>query len=52
MCGRLGLSDEQCVREEKEMSFLGLEAGLQLRLGVTQKQTAWTLSQEGLDKRT
>lgn len=52
MCGRLGLSNEQRVREEKKVSFLRLEAGLQLRLGVTQKQTAWTLSQEGLDEGT
>lgn len=48
----LGLGDEQCVSEEEEVSLLGLKACLQLRLGVTQEHTAWTLSQEGLDKGT
>lgn len=48
----LGLGDEQCVGEEEEMSVLGLQARLQLRLGVTQEEATRTLGQEGLDQGT
>lgn len=46
----LGLGDEECVGEEEEVSLLALQARLQLRLGMTQKLTAWTFDQEGLDE--
>lgn len=48
----LGLGDEQRVGEEEEMSLLGLQARLQLGLGVTQEETAGILGQEGLDEGT
>lgn len=48
----LGLGDEQCVGEQEEVSVLGLQACLQLCLSMAQELTAWTLSQEGLDKGT
>lgn len=34
------------------MSLLGLQAGLQLGLGVTQEEASGTLGQEGLDQGT
>lgn len=48
----LGLGDEKSVAEEEEMSLLGLQASLQLGLGVTQEEAAGTLGQEGLDQGT
>lgn len=48
----LGLGDEQRVGEEEEMSLLGLQARLQLGLGVSQEETAGILGQEGLDQGT
>lgn len=48
----LGLGDEQRVGEEEEMSLLGLQARLQLCLGVTQEEATRTLGQEGLDQGT
>lgn len=46
----LGLSDKQRVIEEEEVSVLGLQARLQLCLGVTQEQASRAFSQEGLDQ--
>lgn len=48
----LGLGDQEGVIKEEEVSLLGLQACLQLRLGVTQEKTGWTLGEEGLDERT
>lgn len=48
----LGLGDEQRVGEEEEMPLLGLQARLQLRLGVAQEEATRTLGQEGLDQGT
>lgn len=46
----LGLGDEESVAEEEEVSLLGLQASLELGLGVTQEDAARTLGQEGLDQ--
>lgn len=48
----LGLGDEESVAEEEEVSLLGLQARLQLGLGVAQEVAAGTLGQEGLDQGT
>lgn len=47
----LGLGDQEGVIKEEEVSVLGLQACLQLHLGVTQEQTGWALGEEGLDQR-
>lgn len=46
----LGLGDQEGVIKEEEVSLLGLQACLQLCLGVIQEQTGWTLGEEGLDE--
>lgn len=46
----LGFGDQQCVVEKEEVSLLSLQAGLQLCLGVAQKQASRAFSQEGLDE--
>lgn len=49
--GLLGLGDQEGVVEEEEVPVLGLQARLQLHLGVTQEQTGRALGEEGLDER-
>lgn len=48
----LGLGHQEGVIKEEEVSLLGLQARLQLRMGVAQEKTGWTLGEEGLDERT
>lgn len=48
----LGLGHQEGVIKEEEVSLLGLQACLQLCLGVTQEKTGWTLGKEGLDQGT
>lgn len=48
----LGLGHQEGVIKEEEVSLLGLQARLQLCMGVAQEKTGWTLGEEGLDERT